>query len=293
MTIESVAAELYTSPLSEFVRARGAAVTAAKEAGDKDLAREIGSLPKPSTGSWLANLLVAERRDNIEEIVSLGDELRTAEQKLDPQELRKLGRARQQLIASVSRLGTELGAQAGTKASSAAVHELEQTLQAALSDPAAADAVLTGVLIRGLTSHGVEPVDLAGALAIDAPSAPRASKRQFAPRLRAVDTTAAERDVDEARRKLTDAEDRADDALDTVEALRKQLKDVGPEVDRLAEERKTLRTRLAEVEGELATRSAENDTLTRELNAARSESDVAERAVSRARERVNRLTRNS
>ncbi|GGE88915.1 hypothetical protein [Mycetocola zhadangensis] len=290
MSIESVAAELYALPLNGFVRARTAAATAAKETGEKELAREIGALPKPSTGAWLVNLLVAERRDSVEEVVSLGKDLRDAEQKLDPQELRKLGRTRQQLLASVSRIGAELGKNAGSKASAAAVHELEQTLQAALADPAAADAVLTGVLVRGLTSNGVEPVDLAGALAVDAPSAPLASKRVSAPRLRAVDTTESERDVNEARRKLRDAEDRADDALDAVEALRKQLNDVVPDLDRLAEERRTLRAQLADVEAELAERSAENDKLSREIGDARTESDVAERAVSRARERVKRLS---
>ncbi|MFU8948038.1 hypothetical protein ACLRGF_15050 [Mycetocola zhadangensis] len=291
MNLESVGAELYSSPLAEFVRARTAAVSEAREQGDKDLAREIGKLPKPSTGAWLANLLVVERRDDLEDIVALGKELRAAEENLDPQELRQLGRTRQKLIASVSRSAADLGAKAGSKPSAAAVHELEQTLHAALADEGAANAVLTGVLVRGLTSNGVEPVDLAEALAVDAPSAGRASKRTSKPRLRAVDTTAAERDIDEAKRKLRDAEDRADDAIDAVETLRKQLKDVTPELERLTEERRSLKSRLAEVEEELAARSSENDKLTAELAAARSDSDVAERAVSRARERVDRLTR--
>jgi DNA repair exonuclease SbcCD ATPase subunit len=291
MDLGTVAIELYSSPPAEFVRARSAAVAVAKDAGEKDLARDIGKLSKPSTGAWLANLLVAHRRDELERIVAVGEELRAAEQKLDPQELRTLGRKRQQLIASVSRLGSELGTKAGSRASAAAVHELEQTLQAALADPHAADAVLTGVLVRGLTSNGVEPVDLSEALAVESPSASRASRRSSRPRLRAVDTTAAERDVDEARRKLQDAEDRADDAIDAVEALRKQLTRIGPEVDRLAGERRELRARLTEVEKELAARTAESDRLTGELTAARADSDVAERAVSRARERVGELTR--
>ena len=290
MTLETVAAELYTTPISEFVRARTAAQSEAKDAGDKDLARDIGKLPKPSMAAWMVNLLAAERRDELEDILAVGEELRAAEKNRDPQELRTLGRKRQQLIASVARLGTELGAKAGSKASAAAVRELEQTLQAALADASAADAVLTGVLVRGLTSNGVEPVDLTDAIAVDFPSAPRASQRNAKPRLRAVDTTAAERDIDEARRRLKDAEDRADDAIDAVETLRKQLKAVGPEVDRLTEERRTLKARLADVEEELAARSAENDELSKNLADARHESDVAERAVSRAKERVDHLT---
>lgn len=289
MTLETVAAELYTTPITEFVRARAAASTEAKDAGEKELAREIGKLPKPSMAAWLINLLVAKQRNELEEIVALGEQLRAAEKNLDPKELRTLGRQRQQLIASVARLGAELGTKAGSKASAAAVHELEQTLQAALADASAAEAVQTGVLVRGLTSNGVEPVDLSDAIAVDSPSAPRASKRNAKPRLRAVDTTAAERDIDEARRRLKDAEDRADDAIDAVETLRRKLKDVGPEVDRLTEERRTLKARLAEVEEELAARSAENDELSRNLSDARHESDVAERAVSRARERVDQL----
>ncbi|MCP2030891.1 archaellum component FlaC [Okibacterium sp. HSC-33S16] len=290
MNLESVASELYTSPLAGFVRARAAAVAAAKDAGEKELAREIGKLPKPSTGAWLANLLVTQRRDEVDELVSVGEALRSAEHKRDPNELRTLGRTRQQLIASISRLGSDLGDKAGTKPSAAALHELEQTLQAALADSDAADAVLTGVLVRGLTSNGVEPVDLSDALAVSTSAAPRAAKRTSKPKLRAVDTTAAERDLDEARRKLTDAEDRADNALDTIETVRKQLKDVKPEVDRLTAERRDLKAQLAAVEEELATRSAERDALNTTLEDARHDSDVAERAVSRARERVERLS---
>jgi chromosome segregation ATPase len=293
MNLESVASELYTTPLADFVRARAAAVTSAKEAGEKELAREIGALPKPSTGAWLVNVLVVERRDDIDEIVSVGEALRSAEQKLDPQELRKLSRTRQQLIASLSRLGKDLGAQAGTKPSAAALHELEQTLQAALADSDAADAVLTGVLVRGLTSNGVEPVDLTDALAVSTLAAPRASKRTTKPRLRAVDTTARDRDVEEARRKLREAEDRADDALDAVETTRKQLKEVQPEVERLSDERRELTAKLAAVEDEFNTRSAEYHKLNAALDDARHDSDVAERAVSRARDRVDRLAQDA
>lgn len=291
MTLESVAAELYTVPLGEFVAERTAAVAAAKSGGDADLARRIGKLPKPSVAAWLSNLLVAGARDDLDEIVAVGADLRAAEAGGDTDELRRLGRKRQQLIGSVSRLGAELGAKAGTRAGTGAVRELEQTLQAVLADPAAADAVLTGVLVRSLASNGVEPVDLSGACAVgSAPPAAPAS-RDTAPRLRAVDTTAAQRDLAEANRKLTDAEQRADDADDALAGIRGRLDALGPELENLTAERKRLRSRLAEIDDELAARTAENDTLRKGLSGARHEADVAARAVARARERAERLAR--
>jgi chromosome segregation ATPase len=141
-----------------------------------------------------------------------------------------------------------------------------------------------------LTSNGVEPVDLTDALAVSTSALPRAAKRTAKPRLRAVDTTARERDIEEARRKLRDAEDRADDALDAVETMRKQLKGVQPELERLTDERRDLKAQLAAVEDELNERSAESDKLSTALDDARHDSEVAERAVSRARERVERLS---
>ncbi len=288
MSLESVAAELYTTPLSEFVAARKAAVTAAKDAGDADLARRIGKLPKPSVAAWLSNLLVAERREDVTAIIEVGAALRSAEDDRNTDDLRRLGRQRQQVIASVSRAGAELGAQAGTKASSGAVRELEQTLQAALADPAAADAVLTGVLVRGLSSNGVEPVDLSGACAVD--SAPPAAGRGAGPRLHAVDTTAAERDIAEARRKLTDAEHRADEADSALAEIEKRLDELGPEIENLTSERRRLRSRLAEVEEELNSRSTQNNTLRQGLSGARREAAVASRALARARERADRLS---
>lgn len=293
MNLESVAADLYTVPLGEFVAARTASVAAAKEAGMADLARRIGKLPKPGVAAWLSNLLVARRRDEVEEIIAVGKDIRAAEDGREPDELRRLGRKRQQLISTVSRLGVELGAQAGTKAGPGAVRELEQTLQAVLADPAAADTVLTGVLVRSLTSNGVEPVDLSGACATDSTSPTPATTRDTRPRLRAVDTTPAQRDLTEARRKLEDAEQRADDADDTLDGIRNRLDSLGPEIDGLTEERRHLRSRLADAENELAARTAENDTLRKELSGARHDADVAARAVARARERAERLARST
>lgn len=291
MNLESVATELYTVPLSDFVRARAAAVTAAKDTGDKDLARRLGKLPKPSVAAWLANLLVTTHRDDIDKLIALGKDLRAAEQARETDDLRRLGRERQQLIRAVSRLGVETGTKAGTKASPSAVRELEQTLQAALADSAAADAVLTAVLVRSLTSNGVEPVDLSGALALDSASAAPSSSRDDPPRLRAVDTTAAQRDLAEARRKLEDAEQRADEADEALEGIQSRISALAPEIESLTDERGRLRARLSEIESELDDRKAEHETLRKNVAGARHEADVAARALSRARERAERLSR--
>ncbi|PWC07960.1 hypothetical protein [Mycetocola zhujimingii] len=290
MNLESVATELYRAPLSEFIRTRSAAVTAAKDAGDKELARRIGKLPKPSVAAWLANLLVTTHRDEIDKLIALGKDLRAAEQARETGDLRRLGRERQHLIRAVSRLGVETGAKVGTKASPSAVRELEQTLQASLADSAAADAVLTAVLVRSLTSNGVEPVDLSGALAVDSVTAAPSSSRDDPPRLRAVDTTAAQRDLAEARRKLEDAEQRADDADEALEGIQSRISTLAPEIDALTGERRHLRSRLAEIDSELADRTAEHESLRKNVAGARHEADVAARALSRARERAERLS---
>ena len=51
-------AELYQAPPEDFVSARAERVKALRDSGDKDAAKQVAALRKPTVGAWLVNLLV-------------------------------------------------------------------------------------------------------------------------------------------------------------------------------------------------------------------------------------------
>src|SRR5436305_6166775 len=98
---DDVLDELYTAPPERFVAARDEAVTAARRAGDRRGAEEIGKLRKPTVAAWLVNLVVRRRPDLIGELLALGDALRSAQHDLRGEELRELSGQRRTAIGEL------------------------------------------------------------------------------------------------------------------------------------------------------------------------------------------------
>ena len=158
------AEELYGLLPEEFMAARTAAVKAARDDGDRDLAKAIQTLRRPTVAAWSVNLLARRRAELVEQVVSLGGSLREAQAMLQGQALRDLTRQRRQLVAAVTQEVRALAAAEGQKLSDAAVRQVEETLQAAMADPAAAEAVRSGLLAQPMASTGLE--SLADVLAV-------------------------------------------------------------------------------------------------------------------------------
>ena len=114
----------------------------AKADGDKALAKEIGALGKPSAAAWVANLLVRDHREEIENLVELGRLLREAQENLEGDQLRALDVQRRQLVSALTRQARALANQRGHPVSSAVAAQVEETLRAAMSDPEAGEALL-------------------------------------------------------------------------------------------------------------------------------------------------------
>ena len=89
-SFDAIADELYELPPDEFVPARDDRVAAAKEAGDRDLARALGRLRRPTKAAWLANLLARHRTEQLDGLVALARGLAQAQQELDGSALRAL-----------------------------------------------------------------------------------------------------------------------------------------------------------------------------------------------------------
>lgn len=326
--LADVAAELYGLVPAEFTAARTSRATEARTGGDAALAKSIGALPKPSVSAAVVNLLVRARPDELGQLFELGAELRAAQENLDRRQLQRLGRARQELVAAIAREGTTVADGMGMTVSPSAVADVEQTLQAALADPVAEAAVLTGCLIRPLASTGLEPVDAAGALAIPlagdqgslavrqgrgasgkskkpkgavaggaqarasggaADGTANSTEDAAAARGRAArEKAAAERRAD-AQRAADEALRRSEEAEARLAELEQRIDDLAPRRTALEDELTDLEQKADEVRHALAALARESDRLERERAAAADRADTALARERRARERLDAL----
>jgi hypothetical protein len=147
MALDEVADRLYAVPPARFVAERTAAVAAAKEAGDTATAATLAKLRRPTVAAWLVNLLALRRPELVTGLAELAEALRDAQRDLDGERLRELTGQRR---ATVSALVAEAAALARAEEPEAKLPlaEVEATLTAALADPAVAETVRSGRLIR-------------------------------------------------------------------------------------------------------------------------------------------------
>ncbi|HEY2298661.1 MAG TPA: hypothetical protein VGH43_13090 [Jatrophihabitans sp.] len=272
-----IADELYALSPDEFTAARDTAAKQARDDGDRDLAAEVKQFRRPTVGAWLVNQVVRADDDRLDQLLDLGAALREAQDALDGAELRAMSRQRHQVIRSLSSLAHNI---TGKKITDAAQREFEATLDAALSDEAATNAVRTGRLMRPLASSGLEPVDLTDAVAVpsDAPAPRRPAKKQ---KPKTDDT--AERNKREAERKqaeqaLVDAQAALDEHRQAAEQARETA---GAAKIRVAElEQQLDEAREGHTAAETARKTADVD-----LKTATRARDAAQRALDTARKR--------
>ncbi len=157
MDLIAIADELYGLAADRFTSERNARAKQVRGGGNRELADEIAALPKPSASAWLANAIARAHPDEIDQLVRIGEALRTA-QESDPDraKLRELSTARRQLVGAIADLGTALAEESGRAVSASVRDEVEQTLGAALADTSAADALRTGRLVRALSTDGLD-----------------------------------------------------------------------------------------------------------------------------------------
>jgi len=220
--LRSIAQELYARPLSEFIAARK---DAADDAGDKELARQVKALRKPSSAAWAVNALAREQAELVEEVVELGEQLRDAQSDSDGSRTRLLDRARRDLTRQALHEAAQLVEASGGTLSAQAAAGVEETLRAAMTDTDAADAVQDGLLVATFAANPFEPVDLTDVVAIPPEGArPRTKKVKQGPtQLERKRLEVAEAKVDKARRKAKAAADELESLVEDREALQEEL----------------------------------------------------------------------
>jgi hypothetical protein len=154
--LREVADELYGLRPEKFTGARTAAEKQARAEGDRELATAVKGLRRPAVAAWVVNLLGRRNAELLTQVVTLGDSLREAQAQLQGDELRELTRQRRRLVAAVTAEARSMAESEGQRLSESVVRQVEETLQAAMADPTAAEAVLSGLLAQPLSSTGLE-----------------------------------------------------------------------------------------------------------------------------------------
>lgn len=299
MDLDTVADELYALDPAEFTATRTQLEKRARADGDKELARQIHQLRKPTVTAWLANLLARERPDSLRPLTELGGQLREAQQTLHGDALRQLSRQRHQLVHALVREARELAAGAGQKVTEQVARELEQTLEAALADPAAAEVILAGRLTTGLQHAGFGPQTAA-------PSRPAAAKtstsRGTATSGKAgkpgkadkADQAAGEAEAAQHRQEAARAAARRDveDAEQALQSTAEALQVAEDAAEHLEHRQRDLLEQIAELQRALAETEEELPGVRRDLRTAQRDRDRAAQARNRA-ERVRNQAQTS
>src|SRR5579863_9865485 len=113
MSVDDIGSDLYELPLDEFIGARNARAKELAASGDRDAAAIVRKLSKPSLTAWLANVLVRKHPGEIDELLDLGRELRTAQNSGAGGEMRRLSSRRQELVQRLLVLASGDAAAAG------------------------------------------------------------------------------------------------------------------------------------------------------------------------------------
>lgn len=261
-----IADALYAGTPGDFTEGRNAA---AKDCDDKELARRVKALKKPSAAAWAVNLLVRRDADQIDQVLGLGESLRAAAESLDGDELRALTRQRRQLTTALASSARSLAREHGVRLSEQVVDQVEGVLNAAMLDPVAADVVRTGLVVTAFTSTGVSDLDVAAVVAVPEALGVRATPvEQPAPQLHVVP------EDDGLRREK--AQDAVDAAAAAVEVARGELGEVDDTLGKLGARRLQLQQEIEELRRRLADLEDDVDSVDEQVEDAE---DAREEAV--------------
>ncbi|WP_232675786.1 hypothetical protein [Nocardioides sp. R-C-SC26] len=290
-----IADELYAVPITEFTADRDARARAAK-ATDNELAAAVKSLRKPSTAAWVINLLTRRDPDGVRELLAVGEALRAAQSAMSAEELRALTRQRRQLTAAITQQARSLAREEGVRTTEAVADQVEGTLTAAMLSRGCAEAVRSGLLVSTFATTGLDEVDVRAHVALAealghaaTPRDPVGHEPPPRPELHLVPDpdadakarAAAEEDLVEARRALTDAESERDQVRVTVEDLKARQLQVESEIDELRRRIADLESVYDDVDDDLGDAEAALAEAEEVLAEAREVADAAQAAVTR------------
>lgn len=285
-----IADELYGLPLADFTPSRDARAKALK---GTPVAARVKALRKPSTAAWVANLLVRRDAEQVDQVLAVGAALRGAQAAMSADELRALTRQRRQLTAAVTTGARRIAREEGTRVTQAVADQVEATLTAAMVDERCGQALRSGMLVAALTTTGLEPAEVEGAVAVPEALGFVAAAREAEPPGRpdlhvvpdpeadAKAVAAAETALAEAHEAYAAAEAAHGDATATVETLEARGLQLQAEIAELRGRIDDLEASAEETDDELAEAEEARSEATADLDAAARARDAARAALAR------------
>jgi hypothetical protein len=243
-TEPDVAAELYGGSREDFLATRKERAGEARAAGDRDLARRITALRKPTVAAWLVNQMVRRHPDEMAELADLADELGSAQRRGYGERLRSAGERRRDLLRRLDIAVRDLAGEFGMAVGADTAGQVATTFQAAMVDAGALHEVLSGRLSAVLD---VDPNGIGQWQSehVTRPRPPAPGKAEPAPDP-AVDATRTR--ADEAA--LTKARARADEAAAARQRAERDLAQAQEVATRADEALARARARLDEAQAE-------------------------------------------
>ncbi len=276
MDLDEIVDELYGLPPEEFTAARNTAAKQAKSDGDAELSDKVKALAKPTVAAWMANQLARERADELASLSLLGEQMREATASMDGVRLRELTPRRHSEVDALVKDATKLS---GRKVSADVTQKLRETLDAALIDPAAAQAVRSGQLTSALRHVGFGVVDESGEPSNVFQLAPRRSLRT-AEQKRAAKKAEPKRDekrIKEAEKAAAEAEAVLDAAEARVDDVKSNLAEITERITQAQDDIERLAAELEEAKQTLEQSRKDRKQVESDLKAAEREARIADR----------------
>jgi hypothetical protein len=153
--VEAAIDLLYELAPEDFVAGRDELARRLRLSGDRDAARDVKSLRKPSPAAWAVNQLA--RRGLLTTLLDISAELRAAQggaSGAGPEALRELSAKRRREVASLTEQAGKILRESGSTAARAQLDRVSNTLQALTLDEEGAERLGGGRLERDETPTG-------------------------------------------------------------------------------------------------------------------------------------------
>jgi DNA repair exonuclease SbcCD ATPase subunit len=302
--LADIADELYTVPPEDFVALRDERAKQARADGDRALATAVARLPRPTIAAWLLNQLVRSEPEEVAQLVALGDALREAQRSLSGPQLRQLSRQRHDVIDGFARRALAPAEEAGRSVTADLSSQVRETLGAAIADPEAGEALLSGRLTKGLAYVGLGDLDEGGAgprsagRAAAAPASGTKAKAKAGEAGPSKEAERAARERAEHQARLAEARTEAErlaaaaqEAAEALEAVEHEARGSAEAVDASGERVAALEEELQEARDELERACEESAQVQQRRDDARAEAERSGEELDRAREQVAELER--
>ena len=212
--------ELFVAPPEVFTEARNALAKRLKEEGDAEWARRVGALRRPVRSAWAVNRLVHEAGSAVEELLTVGEQLRLAQRRAlsggGADELRERSEERRKLVTGLTRRAARALGEVPTPA---VIEEIADTFEAASADEDAARQVLGGRLSKPFA----RPAGFGDVVGLKLVQGSGSELESGPPNEEGAERASSEREVRAAERREREARERAERLRAEVAALEERL----------------------------------------------------------------------